>query len=70
MKEITDLIDALNYEMDYENDIAIETAKEKILRSINVSDILQEFKNDQFEDFQQEVVLQAMKDIVNVIRNF
>lgn len=70
MKEVTALIDALNYQVDYGNDISVETAKDIILRSINVSAILQELENDGLDEFQKEAVLQEIKNIVNVITDY
>jgi len=68
-KQVKELIESLNYEIDDENDISIETAKEMILQSINVAEILQKFKDNQFDEFQKQTVLNSLKDIVNIIKD-
>jgi hypothetical protein len=65
-----DLIESLQYEIKDDNDISVETAKQCILDSINVATILQQFESDQFDHFQKEVTLQAIKKIINVIKNY
>ena len=69
-KEVLNVIKSLDYEIDYENDIEVETAKKILIDSIDVSKILEQFKRDDFGDFQKAVVLEALNDMINKIQNF